>query len=100
MLFRSIDHLISVGQNQFLAGVEGSETMGMAIASQDDFTKFIEHVFPGDVLLFKASRAEKLNEMVDSVVSYLKERENANEGNPNCWFSFHFAQLFVHANLN
>ena len=72
-----IDHLISVGQTQYLAGVEGSETMGMAIASQGDFTKFIEHISPGDVLLFKASRAEKLNEMVDSVVSYLKERESA-----------------------
>lgn len=72
-----IDHLISVGQNQYLAGVEGSETMGMAIASQDEFTKFIEHISPGDVLLFKASRAEKLNEMVDSVVSYLRERESA-----------------------
>ena len=72
-----IDHLISVGQTQYLAGVEGSETMGMTIASKDDFTKFIEHIAPGDVLLFKASRAEKLNEMVDSVVGYLEERESA-----------------------
>lgn len=69
-----IDHLLAVGEPTYLSDIESGETMAVSLLSKDQVGEYIQHFQPGDVVLVKASRAEKFETIVDEIRKVLKER--------------------------
>ena len=69
-----IDHLLAVGEPTYLSDIESGETLAVSLLSKDQVGEYIQHFQPGDVILVKASRAEKFETIVDEIRKVLKER--------------------------
>lgn len=69
-----IDHLVSVGTEDYLSGItqdelaEG-ETQLHYFSTRDEALSMVENFTKGDVVLVKASRAEELNLLTDSLLN-------------------------------
>ena len=69
-----VDHLVSVGTELYLEGLEldpnaGDEMLTHNLLTQEEALEMLEHVQPGDVLLVKASRAEHLDELSEKLLA-------------------------------
>jgi len=69
-----VDHLISVGTDLYLEGLEldpnaGDEMLTHYVLTQEEALEMLQHVQPGDVLLVKASRAEHLDELSEKLLA-------------------------------
>ena len=71
-----IDHLISVGTEEYLADLTseklatmdgGGESAVHYFEKKSDATSLVEHFSPGDVVLVKASRSEEFNLLADLI---------------------------------
>lgn len=70
-----IDHLVAVGAREYGADVMPESAMRVHLCSdQLQAQEFVQHIQEGDVLLFKASRAEKFEELVKSVEQLWSEK--------------------------
>lgn len=70
-----IDHLVSVGVKDYLAELDASETSGHFVANIEDALKLVDHFAAGDVVLVKASRAEKLELLAEGILEALNARQ-------------------------
>ena len=69
-----VDHLISVGTDLYLEGLEldpnaGDEMLTHYVLTQEEALEMLQHVQAGDVLLVKASRAEHLDELSEKLLA-------------------------------
>jgi UDP-N-acetylmuramoyl-tripeptide--D-alanyl-D-alanine ligase len=69
-----VDHLVSVGTDLYLEGLEldpdvGDEMLTHYLLTQEEALEMLVHVQPGDVLLVKASRAEHLDELSEKLLA-------------------------------
>jgi UDP-N-acetylmuramoyl-tripeptide--D-alanyl-D-alanine ligase len=69
-----IDHLVAIGVKDYLTQLEASETSGHFVASAQDVLKLVDHFAAGDVVLVKASRAEKLELLAEQILEALSAR--------------------------
>ena len=69
-----IDHLVAVGVKDYLTQLEASETSGHFVATAQDALKLVDHFAAGDVVLVKASRAEKLELLAEQILEALSAR--------------------------
>ena len=63
-----------MGEPTYLSDIESGETIAVSLLSKDQVGEYIQHFQPGDVVLVKASRAEKFETIVDEIRKVLKER--------------------------
>jgi UDP-N-acetylmuramoyl-tripeptide--D-alanyl-D-alanine ligase len=69
-----VDHLVAVGTDLYLNGLELSHLAGDEMSThyaltQEEALTFLRHVEEGDVLLIKASRAEHLDELSEKLIA-------------------------------
>ena len=69
-----VDHLVSVGTDLYLEGLQldpgaGDEMLTHYFLTQEEALDLLKHVQPGDVLLVKASRAEHLDELSEKLLA-------------------------------
>ena len=69
-----VDHLVSVGTELYLEGLqldpsEGDEMLTHYFLTQEEVLRALLHVEKGDVLLVKASRAEHLDELSEKLLA-------------------------------
>jgi UDP-N-acetylmuramoyl-tripeptide--D-alanyl-D-alanine ligase len=69
-----VDHLVSVGTDLYLNGLELSHLAGDEMSThyaltQEEAVRFLRHIEEGDVLLIKASRAEHLDELSEKLIA-------------------------------
>lgn len=70
-----IDHLVAVGASEYGADITNQSSMHVHLCSdQDQAQEFVQHFQQGDVVLFKGSRAEKLEELAKSVEQLWNEK--------------------------
>lgn len=69
-----IDHLVSIGTKDYLAGLKGSETECHYFEKVDGAFGLIKRLEPGDVVLVKASRAEHLEVLAQQIEQDLSAR--------------------------
>jgi UDP-N-acetylmuramoyl-tripeptide--D-alanyl-D-alanine ligase len=69
-----IDHLISIGVKEYLTQLADGDTSGHLVKSFEEAVGFVDHFAPGDVILIKASRAEKLDLLAEEISKKLNER--------------------------
>jgi len=75
-----IDHLVAIGTNLYLDGLDldsyaGDEMQTHSVLTQEGALGMIEHIQPGDVVLIKASRAEHLDELSEKMVATWEHRQ-------------------------
>jgi UDP-N-acetylmuramoyl-tripeptide--D-alanyl-D-alanine ligase len=79
---RGIDHLVCVGAPQYGAKITaGSATTVHLCADKAEALVVAAHINPGDVVLVKASRSEKLEELADSISAQWMTRVKESEEN-------------------
>jgi UDP-N-acetylmuramoyl-tripeptide--D-alanyl-D-alanine ligase len=77
-----IDHLVCVGAPQYGAKITaGSATTVHLCADKAEALVVAAHINPGDVVLVKASRSEKLEELADSISAQWMTRVKESEEN-------------------
>jgi len=69
-----VDHLVAVGTELYLNGLEldrefGDEMLTHYFLTQEEALEALSHIQPGDVLLVKASRAEHLDELAEKLIA-------------------------------
>ena len=69
-----VDHLVAVGTDLYLNGLELSHLAGDEMSThyaltQEEALTFLRHIEEGDVLLIKASRAEHLDELSEKLIA-------------------------------
>ena len=69
-----VDHLVAVGTNLYLEGLQldpsaGDEMLTHYFLTQEEALQMLNHVQPGDALLVKASRAEHLDELSEKLLA-------------------------------
>jgi UDP-N-acetylmuramoyl-tripeptide--D-alanyl-D-alanine ligase len=74
-----IDHLVSIGTNLYLNGLDldiqaGDEMQTHFVLTQEEGLKMAEYIVPGDVVLIKASRAEHLDELSEKILAMWERR--------------------------
>jgi len=74
-----IDHLVSVGTDLYLNGLEldfaaGDEMTTHYFLTQEEALRITKYCDDGDVLLVKASRAEHLDEFAEKVLTFAQNR--------------------------
>ena len=75
-----IDHLVCVGEPDY--GLDLSKSGEMVVhyfESKGDALKMAEHLSPGDVLLVKGSRAERMEELAEALMTYWKRQTGEDE---------------------
>ena len=71
-----VDHLVAIGCDEYLTAVRGHSDMTVhTCANFDEAMKLSQNIIAGDVVLVKASRAEKLNDLADSLLDSFASRE-------------------------
>ncbi len=73
-----IDHLVEIGKNGFVDGAKSVENLNTTLhelTEKSSFENLVPFINPGDVVLVKASRAEKLEEIVEQLKSKLSKEE-------------------------
>jgi len=75
-----IDHLVSIGTNLYLDGLDldiqaGDEMQTHFLLTQEEGLRVAEYIAPGDVVLVKASRAEHLDELSEKILAMWERRE-------------------------
>lgn len=69
-----IDHLVSIGNKDYLAGLASSATESHYFEKVEDTFSLIPRLEPGDVVLVKASRAEHLEVLAERIELELSAR--------------------------
>jgi UDP-N-acetylmuramyl pentapeptide synthase len=69
-----VDHLVSVGTDLYLSGLELDQSAGDQmtthyVLTQEEVLEMLDHVEAGDVILVKASRAEHLDELSEKLLA-------------------------------
>jgi len=73
-----VDHLVAVGCDEYLTAVRGhSEMVVHSCASFDQVLDLSANIVAGDVVLVKASRAEKLDELASTLLQSFSARDLA-----------------------
>ena len=73
-----VDHLVAVGCDEYLTAVRGhSEMVVHSCANFDQALDLSPNIAAGDVVLVKASRAEKLDELASSLLQSFSARDLA-----------------------
>lgn len=70
-----IDHLVAIGNQDYLRGLKDSSTVTHYFGSVKDAESMISEFEPGDVILVKASRAEHLEHLAESITQSWKLNE-------------------------
>jgi UDP-N-acetylmuramoyl-tripeptide--D-alanyl-D-alanine ligase len=75
-----VDHLVAVGTELYLHGLEldresGDEMLTHYFLTQEEALESLSHIQRGDVLLVKASRAEHLDELAEKLVAIWQVKE-------------------------
>ncbi|HEX7405514.1 MAG TPA: UDP-N-acetylmuramoyl-tripeptide--D-alanyl-D-alanine ligase [Candidatus Nanopelagicaceae bacterium] len=75
-----IDHLVAVGADQYGLHLSPDSDLNIHYCqTQVEALDLVEHFAPGDVVLVKASRAEKMEELAQEIERVWNEREGLNE---------------------
>ena len=69
-----IDNLIAVGESNYLNDLKSGDTMAVNLSNKEEVSAYIKYFEPGDVILVKASRAEKFETIASEIESALQER--------------------------
>ena len=64
-----IDHLVSIGVPEYLAGISGTESTGHLYADIESAQEMLQRLSSADVVLVKASRAEGLEKIAERIIS-------------------------------
>ena len=76
-----IDHLVSIGNQDYLRGIDTSATTTHYFGSVEEARTLISAFEAGDVILIKASRAEHLELLADAVIaSWSEELDSEDKG--------------------
>ncbi len=75
-----VDHLVAVGTELYLQGLEldhesGDEMLTHYFLTQEEALESLSHIQRGDVLLVKASRAEHLDELAEKLIAIWQVKE-------------------------
>lgn len=75
-----VDHLVAVGTELYLQGLEldresGDEMLTHYFLTQEEALESLSHIQRGDVLLVKASRAEHLDELAEKLIANWQVQE-------------------------
>ena len=71
-----VDHLVAIGCDEYLTAVRGLSDMAVhSCADIDAAMELADHISAGDVVLVKASRAERLDILASSLLETLHKRE-------------------------
>jgi UDP-N-acetylmuramoyl-tripeptide--D-alanyl-D-alanine ligase len=77
-----IDHLVAINASDYLGGeVVNSAMVIHSCADKDEALKLAEHINRGDVVLCKASRSDKLEELAERIEEVWKSMVAREEGN-------------------
>lgn len=68
-----VDHLVSIGQREFIDGI-GSKTTTHFFDSPENAIEILKELAPGDVVLVKASRAERLEFIAEKIMEFWQGR--------------------------
>ena len=75
-----IDHLVAVGADEYGVDITPESSLRVHLCSnQAQAQKFVDHIQEGDVLLFKGSRAEKMEELASSIEQLWNEKSGEDE---------------------
>ena len=75
-----IDHLVCVGSPEYAAQITGSSAMTVHLLDSKELaTELVSQMSQGDVVLVKASRAEKFEEVAESITEKWNSREVGGE---------------------
>lgn len=75
-----IDHLVAVGADEYGVDISPESSLRVHLCSnQVQAQKFVDHIQEGDVLLFKGSRAEKMEELASSIEQLWNEKSGEDE---------------------
>jgi len=73
-----VDHLVAVGCDEYLTAVRGhSEMVVHSCSNFDQVLELSANIAAGDVVLVKASRAEKLDELAGTLLQSFSARDLA-----------------------
>lgn len=70
----NLDNLIAIGDSAFIDGLSSVNTSIQSVPDWKSATEFISRIEPGDVVLIKGSRSEKLDLLSNTMLEFLERR--------------------------
>ena len=70
----NLDNLVAIGDPSFTENLSSKSTQVSSVSDWNSATEFLSRIEPGDVVLIKGSRAEKLDQLANAALEFIEKR--------------------------